>query len=75
MKTLGNILWFLFGGLLLWTGNGNRKSAVWLPLVHHDSGNSVRNAVFQNGQAVIYAVWGKNRRERVTCFADEHCMP
>ena len=33
------------------------------------------NAVFQNGQAVIYAVWGKNRRERVTCFADEHCMP
>ena len=133
MKTLGNILWFLFGGLLgglawclagcifcitiigipigvqcfkfaefafwpfgreivydgrtfsflvdiIWVCFFGLEMAianlpVWLPSVHHDSGNSVRNAVFQNGQAVIYAVWGKNRRERVICFADEHCMP
>ena len=44
MRTLGNILWFIFGGMF-----GG--------LVYYDCWNSVWTAVFQDGKAFVYAIW------------------
>ena len=53
MRTLGNILWFIFGGMfggLAWI----LQDAFWC---YYDCWNSVWTAVFQDGKAFVYAIW------------------
>ena len=62
MSMIGNILCFLFGGLI----GGACLGAGRLSLVHHDPRHSNREAVLQNGQAVSNALRG-NGRVKLVC--------
>ena len=64
MRTIGNILWFIFATLAFWPfgkeivyGNGTWKPDSWLYLVHYDSWNSIWKAVLQDGKTLFHAIW------------------
>ena len=64
MRTIGNILWFIFATLAFWPfgkeivyGNGTWKPDSGLYLVHYDSWNSIWKAVFQDGKTFFHAIW------------------
>ena len=64
MRTIGNILWFIFATLAFWPfgkeivyGNGTWKPDSWLYMVYYDSWNSIWKAVFQDGKTLFHAIW------------------